>query len=140
VVSGPRVALEAAIEGFLARDALSARLLPVAIPYHHPRLLGRASARLRDFLTGVPLSTPRCPVVSSVDQRPLTEPREIADFVAANLSTPISWVRVLGALSSLGATVAIECGPGVSLTQNARFVDGAPPHVGLRNARGRLKL
>ena len=104
------------------------------------RITPATRARLLLFLAGAPLSTPRCPVVSSVDQRPLTEPLEIADFVAANLSTPISWVRVLGALSSLGALAAIECGPGVSLTQNARFVDGAPPHVGLRSARGRLKL
>jgi len=139
VVSGPRAALEAAIEGFLARDAITARLLPVAIPYHHPRLLGRASARLRDFLAGVGIAAARCPVVSSIDQRALTEPREIADFVAANLSTPISWVRVLEALASLGARAAIECGPGVSLTQNARFVEGAPPHVSLKSARGRLE-
>jgi [acyl-carrier-protein] S-malonyltransferase len=140
VVSGPRAALEAAVEGFLARDAVAARLLPVAIPYHHPRLLGRASARLRDFLAGVGISPARRPVVSSVDQRALIEPREIAAFVAANLSTPISWVRVLETLASRGARAVIECGPGVSLSQNARFVDGAPTHISLKNARGRLGL
>jgi [acyl-carrier-protein] S-malonyltransferase len=140
VVSGPRVALDAALEAFSARDAISARLLPVAIPYHHPRLLGRASERLRDFLAGVGIAATRCPVVSSIDQRALTAPDEIADFVAANVATPISWLRVLAALAALGAHVVAECGPGISLSQNARFVEGAPPHVSLKNARGRLKL
>jgi len=140
VVSGPRAALEGALEAFSARDAISARLLPIAIPYHHPRLLDRASARLRDFLAGAGISAPRCPVISSIDQRALTTKDEIADFVAANVATPISWTRVLGALAALGAEAAVECGPGVSLAQNARFVDGAPPHVSLKNARGRLKL
>jgi [acyl-carrier-protein] S-malonyltransferase len=138
VVSGPRDELEAAIAAFAARDALAARLLPVAIPYHHPRLLAGASARLREALAGVALSAPRCPVVSSIDQRALFEPRDLAEFLAANLSTPISWVRVVRALAALGAEAVIECGPGVSLVQNARFVDGAPPHLGLRSARGRL--
>jgi [acyl-carrier-protein] S-malonyltransferase len=140
VVSGARAALEAAIEAFGARDAVAARLLPVAIPYHHPALLGRASAALRDFLAGVDIAAPRCPVISSVDQRALIAPADLADFVAANLATPIRWVRVVAALAALGATVVAECGPGASLTQNARFVEGAPPHVSPRNARGRLKL
>ena len=140
VVSGPGAGLAAAIEGFAARDAISARLLPVAIPYHHPRILGRASARLRDFLAGVELTEPRCPLVSSIDQRALIARADLADFVAANVATPICWVRVLTALASLGAQAAVECGPGVSLAQNARFVDGAPPHVSLKNARGRLGL
>jgi [acyl-carrier-protein] S-malonyltransferase len=140
VVSGPRAALAAALGGFAARDAVAARLLPVAIPYHHPALLGRASRELRDFLCGVAIAPARCPVISSIDQRALTAPAELADFVAANLATPISWRRVLAALAELGATAVAECGPGVSLVQNARFADGAPPHFGLKHARGRLGL
>ena len=140
VLSGPAPALQLALAAAEARDAISAKPLPVSIPYHHPGLLGRASEALRAFLDGVEIRAPRCPVVSSVDRRALTAPREIAEFVAANLSTPICWALVVPALAELGAAAVVECGPGVSLAQNARFIDGAPPHASVRTARGRLGL
>lgn len=140
VLSGPAPALRRALAAASARDAISAKELAVSIPYHHPGLLSRASARLGEFLGGVEIRAPRCPIVSSIDQRPLAGPGEIAAFVAANVATPIRWVRVVEALAGLGVGAVVECGPGASLVQNARFVEGAPPHVGLRNARGRLGL
>jgi len=140
VLSGPKAALGEALDAATRRDAISAKALPVSIPYHHPAILGRASLRLRSFLEGVALRAPRCPIVSSIDQRALLGAAEIRDFVARNLSTPISWVRVVGALGGLGAEVAIECGPGVSLAQNARFIEGALRHVGVKKARSRLGL
>jgi [acyl-carrier-protein] S-malonyltransferase len=140
VLSGPTPALLLALDAAARRDAISAKALPVSIPYHHPGILSRASGRLREFLEGVELCAPRCPIVSSIDQRLLTAPGEIARFVAANIATPISWLRVVGALAALGADAIVECGPGVSLVQNARFIAGAPPHVGVRNARGKLAL
>jgi [acyl-carrier-protein] S-malonyltransferase len=140
VLSGPKPALALALEAALRAGALSAKTLPLSIPYHHPAILGRASSRLRPFLDGVALCTPRCPIISSIDQRALLGAAEIRDFVASNLSTPIAWVRVVAKLSALGATSAIECGPGISLSQNARFIEGALPHVSVRNARGKIGL
>jgi [acyl-carrier-protein] S-malonyltransferase len=140
VLSGPAPALDAALAAASLRDAISAKRLPVAIPYHHPALLDRARRELLDVLGAARFLDPRCPVVSSIDQRPLRSPAELAGFVAANVATPISWARVVPALAALGAEAVVDCGPGISLAQNARFIDGAPPHVSVKNARGRLGL
>lgn len=140
ILSGRSAELAAALELAAARDAVAARRLPVAIPYHHPEVLRRGSARLREALGDIAWSAPRCPVVSSIDQRLLTEPETLRDFVAANIATPISWREVVRQLASLGVGTVFECGPGISLSQNARFMDGAPRHVNVKTIRRKLDI
>jgi len=45
---------------------------------------------------------------------------------------------VMKKLGDLGVDSAIECGPGVSLSQHARFIEEAPRHYNLKNLRRRL--
>jgi [acyl-carrier-protein] S-malonyltransferase len=96
--------------------------LEVDIPYHHPELLASAPADLRKTFEGEPWSTAEFPVVSTIDGCLLKEPEPIRDFVAKHLATPISWQRAVQTLSDLGVTDMHECGPGISLTQNGRFL------------------
>ena len=68
----------------------------------------------------------------------LTDPAALKDFTAANLSTPIHWQRVVETLVRSGVDLVFECGHGVSLTQNARFLQSAPRHANVRNWRRAL--
>jgi [acyl-carrier-protein] S-malonyltransferase len=121
VLSGDAGELDRALAAATAQDAFSAQRLPVGIPYHHPDVLSGASAEFAGFLDTLDWRTPACPVISSVDRRMLREAADLEAFAAANLSTPISWREVVRALDRRGFSTLVECGPGVSLTQNARF-------------------
>lgn len=138
VFAGPRTSLERFIEEAMRHEALDARFLPVSIPYHHPRLLDGISGAFHEFLGKLHWSPPLCPVVSSIDQGLLTTAEELRDYTARNLSTPINWERVAAALFGRGIARAIECGPGISLTQNGRFMPFHIDYVNIKNLERKL--
>ena len=140
VLSGKRKDLEVLLAEAARQGALSGQLLEVGIPYHHPALLRGVSASFMDFLATVEWKRPVCAVVSSIDQEFLTEPGELIEFASANLSTPISWQKVVEALAGAGVARIVECGPGISLTQNGRFITGGLKYVNTRNILRRLGL
>ena len=76
------------------------------------------------------------PVASTVDGRLLTVADEVRDFLAANLCTPIAWPRAMNAFLHLGVTSVIECGPGLTLTRMARFLE---PEMAWLNVRRLVK-
>ncbi len=140
VFAGPRQSLARFIEEARRRDALDARLLDVSIPYHHSRLLDGVSGAFHAFLQTLNWNPPLCPVVSSIDQGLLTSAEELVDFAAANLSTPINWERVAAALHGRGVARAIECGAGISLTQNGRFMPFHIEYVNIKTLGRKLGL
>jgi [acyl-carrier-protein] S-malonyltransferase len=123
------------IKGAMAREAYSAELLEVDIAYHHPILLGEVSSKFKEFIHGLEWTTPACPVVSSIDQTFLRTASELQDFAARNLTTPINWKNVVTAMEQAGITHIVECGPGVSLTQNGRFISTAIAYTNIKKAR-----
>jgi [acyl-carrier-protein] S-malonyltransferase len=140
VVAGPRRELARFCEEADEAGAVSAALLDVEVPYHHPEMLGGASDELRGFLERLEWKEPACPVISSIDQRPLTTSQMLIEFTASNLSTPISWRRVVESLPAMKVGRIIECGPGISLSQNGRFIEGGLEYVNVRNMNGRLGI
>lgn len=140
VLSGLRADLEAFLEAALARDALKARLLPVGAPYHHGELLAGASDAFAARLRRRPWRRASVPVVSSIDQRALVEADDLLELTARNIATPIDWERVVRALAARGVELVVECGAGLSLSQNGRLIDGSPPFVTVKNIEARLGL
>lgn len=140
VFSGTRAEVEALLARAEARDALKAILMPSSVPYHHPTFLGDAARRFGEVIRDLPWHPPRCPVVSSIDARSLATLDELRTLTARNLDTPIHWERVVEATAALGADRVLECGAGISLTQNARLVATSPRFVNVKNARRRLGL
>jgi [acyl-carrier-protein] S-malonyltransferase len=140
VLSGERKDLGILLAEAKRRGAVSTQILEVDIPYHHPALLRGVSPRFMDFIKGLDWKKPRCPVVSSIDQALLEDPSELARFASANLSTPISWQKVVETLAGAGVARIVECGPGLSLTQNGRFIPGGLEYVNTRNVQKRLEL
>jgi malonyl CoA-acyl carrier protein transacylase len=81
---------------------------------------------------------PACPIVSSINQNFLTESKDLLQFTAKNLSTPVSWQDVMATLSANNVQIVIECGLGISLTQNGRMIPSAPRFANIRNSQRRL--
>lgn len=138
IFAGPRESLERFLSEARRREALDARFLDVAIPYHHPRLLDGVAGAFHGFVSNLQWHPPLCPVVSSIDQGLLTTTAELVDFAAANLCTPINWERVAAALHGRGVSCAFECGPGISLTQNGRFMPFHIHYVNVKSIERRL--
>jgi malonyl CoA-acyl carrier protein transacylase len=115
-------------------------LLDIDMPYHHPGYLAAATDRFRAFLSGLAWSVPCCPIVSPIDQALLADPARLLECTASNISTPIRWQKVVERLAALGVAVAVECGPGISLTQHASFIEGAPKHVNTKTSAWKLGI
>lgn len=139
VLSGERDAVQTVIERADPAGAVVATLLDLQTPYHHPRVLAPASAELALFMEGLSWASPCCPIISTIDHGWMHTPEQLADFTARNISTPIHWQGVVQALAGHGVDTLLECGPGLSLTQSARFIQGAPRHINVKNARQRLE-
>jgi len=140
VLSGSVADLESFIEVAKREGAFKAVLLDVDMPYHHPAFLAAATERFRAFLGGLAWNAPCCPLVSPIDQALLEDPVELLECTACNISTPIRWQRVVERLAALGVAVAVECGPGISLTQHASFIPGAPKHVNTKTSAWKLRI
>lgn len=122
VLAGTRAALETACVAASECGAISAKLLPVSVPYHHPRILADAAGLLASFLRRFDICPPSIPVISSMNGERLLSAPGIAQYAAANLSWPCDWLSALFALDEMDTTLVLECGLGLSLSQSARFV------------------
>jgi [acyl-carrier-protein] S-malonyltransferase len=140
VLTGLRSELEAFMEEAERHGALKAAMLPVEAPYHHPLWAAPASNKFRHHLMTLSWQASVCPIVSSIDGSLLTQPGELLELTAANLSSPICWQGVVEALGTAGTHLAIECGLGISLTQNARFIPSSPKHVNVKTSQWRLGI
>lgn len=140
LVSGDLETLERFVAETMEKDAYKARLLDVNLPFHNPDYLAEASVQLKIFLQTLEWNRPVCPIVSSIDQRFLNDPDDLLQFTAENISTPISWQEVIHAMKTRDIDLVIECGPGISLTQNSRMINKCPKFVNIKNCRQRLNL
>lgn len=118
VVSGHADAVERLIRLAAARRARTARL-DVSAPFHCA-LMAPAADGVKCFLAGVAVAEPRCPVVTSVEARPITGRREIVPLLVAQVTAPVRWEETMTALRGFEPGMALELGPGRVLTGFAR--------------------
>jgi [acyl-carrier-protein] S-malonyltransferase len=138
VFAGPRRSLETFVTEARRHEAIEARLLNVSVPYHHPRLLEGVSTAFHAFLKLLHWHQPSCPIVSTIDQGLLTTADELLDFTARNLAAPLNWQRVVSALHRAGVVRVVECGAGISLAQNGRFMPFHLEYVTVKNVLRKL--
>lgn len=136
VLAGPLEGLEASLEAALTAGAARAAWVDREVAYHHPLYMAGASADLLDVASSLAWGEPAIPVASTIDGRILRSLDDIRTFVAANLSTPIAWPLAIAAFASLGVANVSECGPGLTLTRLARFLE---PEMTWRNVRRLVK-
>ncbi|HMD67330.1 MAG TPA: ACP S-malonyltransferase [Chitinivibrionales bacterium] len=129
------------IETFFAeartQGALSTVTFRVSIPYHHPKFIGGASARFARVLKDFSFCDAAVPVISSIDQRPLVKPGDLVEFVVKNFSSPVHWQKVTETIAAMGVATVYECGPGISLCQNGRFIPNRLRYITVRRATRR---
>lgn len=112
--------------------------LRIDIPFHHPLFMKDVSLGLKSFLKTLDWRKPSCPIISALDHTLCSDVEDLIAMTASNLAQPIHWPGVMKKLANLGIESAIECGPGISLSQHARFIDASPRHYNLKNLRQRL--
>lgn len=110
-ISGPRDAIEQAMELAKERGAKRAILLPVSAAFHSTLMKGAEEGML-PYLMAVPMVPPDVPLVANVDAAILAETDEIRQELIHQICGSVRWVDVVHTLSREGVTRYIEIGPG----------------------------
>jgi len=79
----------------------------------HTAFMQPAVPRLTEVLASVNIQTPRIPVVSNVDGKAHSDPQEIRDILAKQVTYPVQWETIMtNLLKSPEFVKAYEVGPG----------------------------
>lgn len=126
VITGAVEAVIAASEGAKSAGAKRAIPLPVHGAFHSP-LMESAAVRLKQALRDVPIHAPEISFVNNADAAFLTEPEDIRDSLARQVTSCVRWVESVEKLISSGVTGMIEAGPGKVLQGLVRRIAGEIP-------------
>jgi len=140
IYSGEKSELKLLQKTAEAEGCLSAVLLHVDIPYHHCRLLKGATTAFAEFLDTLLWKQSSIPVISSITQALLYDIPSIKNFIAQNLSQPINWQKVINRIHSKNIEFIAECGPGLTLTRNGRFIEAEIKYINVKNIHKKLDL
>lgn len=115
VISGERVAVEAAAD--IARDmgAKRAIVLPVSVAAHSP-LMQRAAEGMKAALAEVEFADPIAPLLANADARLLGGGDACRAELVEHLTRGVDWVRAVQTMRAAGVDTFIEVGPGKVLT------------------------
>ena len=108
------------------KNGYDCRTIDVPRPFHSPLLKGAAAAFKR-ALQDAPIRPPVIPVLSGVTNRFVTEPEEIRENLARQLTQPLRYVELVQRLQRAGAKLLIEVGPSSVLTNLHRQILGDQP-------------
>ena len=129
VISGETDAVHAACAALTEAGARRALVLPVGGAFHSP-LMESARERLSTAIAAAPFKAPSCPIVQNVTARPVEDPAEIRTNLIAQLTAPVKWTQSMAQMIEMGASEAIEVGPGKVLQGLFKKVDRAFPVSG----------
>ncbi len=115
VVSGERVAIEAAAEIAKTLGARKAIVLPVSVAAHSP-LMADATEGMRRVLADVEFHDPRIPLLANADARPITTAAAARTELVDHLTAGVDWIAAVERMTAAGVSTFIEVGPGRVLT------------------------
>ncbi|MCD5417219.1 ACP S-malonyltransferase [Candidatus Bipolaricaulota bacterium] len=98
--------------------------LPVSGPFHSP-FMERAEQQLAQLIEPIKFSSPRIPVVSSINGKSLSDPCRIKNLILTQITARVNWVQVINCIEEMGVKIAIEVGPGEVLTRLGRKITSA---------------
>lgn len=110
--------------------------LQVSAPFHSS-MMRPAAETVRETLSGISLSAPRCPIYMNVDARPTQDAALISEQVIRQTMSPVLWEQTIRAMEKEGFDTFIEFGPGKTLTG---FVKRIVENAKLYNVNGREAL
>jgi [acyl-carrier-protein] S-malonyltransferase len=122
VLSGPKEAVEPAVEKAKARGAKMAIPLPVAGAFHSS-LMKPAAERFGNFLIDIPIQAPALPVLSNASGKPHGTPNEIRARMVEQITASVDWIANIEWIIGQGTTQFVECGPGKVLSGLIKRID-----------------
>ena len=122
VISGSIAGVNRAIE--IAKEKGAKRAIPLVVggAFHSP-LMEYASEGLQKALAEVEIRPASMPVYSNVHAKPVTQPDEIKQLLAEQLTSPVRWGEIVECMIQDGATEFHEVGPGSVLTGLLRRIN-----------------
>lgn len=115
VISGAKVAVDAAIEIAKGNGVRRAVPLAVSAPFHCP-LMQPAAEAMAAALSEVAIAPPKVPLVANVLAAPLTDPQDIRQRLVEQVTGTVRWRECVVYMAAHGANVFIELGAGKVLT------------------------
>lgn len=110
VIAGGALSLKAAVEPLRERGARRVVPLKVTVASHCP-FMNDASAALREYLGGVELMRPSCPVISNVTAAPADDPDALRELLWRQLTSPVRFEESVRKACALGVDRFVEIGP-----------------------------
>lgn len=110
VVSGARSSVDRLLERAKAAGAYSAKSLPTRLAVHSP-LLGEASARFGEWLAGLPMNDPVCPVADTLVAGRIETGARARAVLGGLLCRPVLWEATMLELRAEGFHAFVETGP-----------------------------
>lgn len=124
VVSGEVEAVEAAVEECKAAGARRALPLNVSGAFHSP-LMEPTVEEFRKYLESFDHFKLQVPWITNVTGELVTNPDDVVDLLARQLSSPVRWIHSMETMSAHAGGPLLEVGPGKVLSGlMKRIVDG----------------
>jgi [acyl-carrier-protein] S-malonyltransferase len=120
-ISGREDAVARAVALAQARGARRVVALPVNAAFHSS-LMQPVAQGLAPLIEAVAIVTPRLPILSNVDARPLTTADDVRRELLDHICAPVQWVATVEAMLADGVATFVEIGPGRVLSGLVRRV------------------
>lgn len=122
VISGPRAAVEKAMELAKSAGAKRAMALALSVPVHC-RMQAPAAAEMKAALDKIEMNTPRTAIISNMTTLPMTDVAEIKNSLVYQMTHGVRWRESVLGMRNLGITETVEVGPGNVLTGLVSRID-----------------
>jgi len=122
VISGTEAGVNSACELAKERGAKRALPLPVGGPFHSP-LIARAEQWLSEEMDKIEFRPSSIPVISNVDAQPHTDPEEIKNNLARQVTSSVLWVDSVKRMIEMGIDLFLEFGPKKVLAGMIKKID-----------------
>ena len=126
VIAGHVEAVRQAVEYAKEHGARRAIVLPVSVP-SHSSLMRNAGMSLAETLKATPFRKPDIKVVGAATGKPYDDADDIRERLAAQVYSPVLWVKTVQSMIDAGAERIVECGPGKILAGLIRRIDKSTP-------------
>ncbi|MDQ3000361.1 MAG: ACP S-malonyltransferase [Fibrobacterota bacterium] len=121
VISGSVAGVQAAAKLAEAAGAKKVVMLAVSGAFHSP-LMEFAVPGLKVGLAKVSIQTPKVPLISNVEAKPVNDAEAIRGLLLRQLTSPVRWIEAMQNALGLGCAEALEVGPGKVLMGLARGI------------------
>lgn len=110
VISGSIQSIHIAMPLLKGKGAKRVAPLKVSVASHCP-YMDKAQVALSDYLRGITIKVPSCPLISNVSARPETDPNQIKSQLEKQLTSPVRFEESVRAVARMGIDTFIEIGP-----------------------------